>query len=81
MARLGVIRRGNLVSRLAASLESHAERIGIAFRQLTEGFLEPGESFPDVILVVRLLGRLIASRFGVTLTNRRAPTCRGAPRR
>ena len=67
MARLSVIRRGNLVSRLAASLESHAERIGIAFRRLTEEFLEPGESHPDVVLVIRLLGRLLVSRFGTTL--------------
>lgn len=67
MARLGVIRRGNLVSRLAASLESHAENIGSAFRRLTEDFLEPGENHPDVVLAVRLLGRLIASRFGATL--------------
>lgn len=67
MARLSVIRRGNLVSKLAATLESHAERIGIAFRQLTEAFLEPGESAPDVVLAVRLLGRLIASRFGTAL--------------
>lgn len=72
MARLGVIRRGNLVSKLAAALESHAEQLGIAFRQLTEGFLEPGEILPDVVLAVRLLGRMIVSRFGVTLTKDRS---------
>lgn len=63
MARLTVIRRGNKVSSLVATLDSCADKIGEGFRQLTKPYLRPGEEVPDLAFAVLLLGRAISDRF------------------
>jgi hypothetical protein len=63
MARLTVIRRGDKVSSLVATLENCAGKIGEAFRRLTEPYLQPGEKVPDMALAALLLGRVISDLF------------------
>lgn len=72
MARRTVINRGNLVTAFSSTVEQCAEKIGTAFQALTQPFLQPDEQAPDVVLMVRLLGRVVRDRFQNLLVRDRA---------
>ena len=62
MATLRVVRDAKLAGITAASANSWAEPVSEKLAALLEPFLEPGENMPDVVLLQKLVGRLLASR-------------------
>lgn len=63
MSRRAINIRGALVAKLTAAVENYAAEVGTRLAGLLEPFLLPGETFPDLALAFRLVGRLIRGRF------------------
>lgn len=66
--RKAVLRREGLVARFKSAIDNYADKIAPGFGQLMQPFLRSDETMPDIALVIRLLGRLIVSRFKNLLT-------------
>ncbi len=62
MATLRVVRGAKLAGITAQSARSWAAPVSKKLEKVLEPFLEPGETLPDVLLLQKLIGRLLASR-------------------
>ncbi|HEX9731850.1 MAG TPA: hypothetical protein VGG06_07645 [Thermoanaerobaculia bacterium] len=63
MSRRALNIRGALVAKLTAAVDNYAAEIGARMTRLFEPLLLEGETVPDLALSLKLLGRLIRSRF------------------
>lgn len=68
MSRRVVNIRGVLVAKLTAAVDNYANEIGTRLAGLLGPFLLPDETFPDIALFLKLVGRLIRSRFETVIS-------------
>lgn len=67
MSSVRYSRREKRCRAIVASLESHGEETAKTMEGLLSPYLEAGETFPDLRLLLRLLGRLLRDRLGLLL--------------
>lgn len=63
-----VLQQQRSVVSVAAALDTHGPRVSSALHALLAPLLEPGESMPDLLLVLRLLNRLTQRRLDHLIT-------------